>query len=91
MNPGLNEKITGSYYRSDSACRLRPATSPKQKGQHKSRQESADVRHVSDATRLRRVGNGTHAAKKLQNDPHLNGYQRGNLNHLLTLQYFVIL
>src|SRR4030042_1314022 len=73
---------------SDSACRLRPATPTKQKGQHKPRQKSTDVRHVSDATRLRGVGNGTDAAEKLQNDPHPNDYQRGHLDHLLTLQYF---
>jgi len=30
------------YHRSDSARRLRPATSTKQKGQHKPRQKSAD-------------------------------------------------
>src|SRR5665647_680759 len=71
----------------DSACRLRPATSTKQKGQHKPRQKSADVRHVSDATRLRCVGNGTDAAKKLQNEPHPNDYHRGHLKHLLSLQY----
>ena len=72
----------------DSACRLRPPTPTKHKGQHKPRQKSADVRHVSDATRLRCVGNGTDAAKKLQNDPEPNGHQRGHLNHLLALQYF---
>ena len=75
------------FYRSDSARRLRPATSTKQKGQQKPRQKSADVRHVSDATRLRCVGNGTDAAKKLQNDPEPNDYQGRHLNHLLTLQY----
>ena len=74
-------------HRRDSARRLRPATPTKQKGQHKSRYKSADVCHVSDATRLRSVGNGTDAAKKLQNDPHPNDYQGGHVNHLLALQY----
>src|SRR5665647_964406 len=72
----------------DSARVLRPATPTKQKGQHKPRQKSADVRHVSHATRLRCVGNGADAAKKLQNDPEPNDYQRGHLNHSLGLQYF---
>jgi hypothetical protein len=75
------------YHRSDSARRLRPTTPTKQEGQHKPRQKSADVRHVSDATRLRCAGNGTDAAKKLQNDPDPNDYQRWYLNHLLALQY----
>jgi hypothetical protein len=75
------------YHRAISARRLRPATPTKQKGQHKPRQKSADVRHVSDATGLRCVANGTDAAKKLQNDPHPNDYQRRHLNHLLALQY----
>ena len=75
------------YHRSDSARRLRPATPTKQKGQHKPRQKSADVRHVSDATRLRCVGNGTDPAKQLHNDPDPNDYQRGHLNHSLALQY----
>ncbi len=73
--------------RSDLTCQPRRRFSSKQKGQHKPRQKSADVRHVSDATRLRCVGNGTDAAKKLQNDPEPNDYQRRHLNHLLTLQY----
>ena len=68
-----------------SARRLRPTTSTKQKSQHKPRQKSADVGHESDAPRLRRVGNGTDAAKKLQNEPHPNDYQRRRLNHLLAL------
>ena len=58
----------------------------KQKGQHKPRQKSADVRHISDATRLRCVGNGADAAKQLQSDPHPNDDQRWHLNHLLALQ-----
>ena len=53
------------YHRSGSARGLRPGTPTKQKGQRKPRQKSADVRHVSDATRLRCVGNGTDAAKPL--------------------------
>src|SRR5665811_1713751 len=72
---------------SDSARRLRPTTPTEQKGQHKPRQKSADVRHEGDATRLRGVGNGTDAAKKLQSEPYPNDYQRGHLNHLLALQY----
>ena len=51
---------------SDLARRLCPTTSTKQEGQHKPRQKAADVRHEGDATRLRGVGNGTDAAKKLQ-------------------------
>jgi len=58
-------------YSSDSAGRLRPATPTKQKAQHKPRQESTNVRHVSDAT-LRCAGNGTDAAKKLQHEPDPN-------------------
>ena len=73
----------------DSARGLRIATPTKQKGQHKPRQKSADVRHVGDATHLRCVGNGTDAAKKLQNDPEPNDNQRGHLNHSLRLQYLI--
>ncbi len=62
------------HHRRDSASRLGPTTPTKQKGQHNPRQKSADVRHVSNATRLRCVGNGTNAAKKLQNDPDPNDY-----------------
>ena len=43
--------------------------------------------HVSHAPRLHCVGNGTDAAKKLQNDPESNGYERGHLNDSLALQY----
>ena len=75
------------YHRSYSVRRLRPGTPAKQKSQHKPREKSADVRHVSDTTSLRCVGNGTDAAKKLQNDPDLNDYKRGHLNHSLALQY----
>ena len=75
------------YHRLGSARGLRPATPTKQKGQSKPRQKSADVRHVSDATRLRCVGNGTDAAKKLQSNPEPDDYQRGHLNHSLALQY----
>ena len=74
-------------HHSDSARRLRPATPTKQKGQHKPCDKSADVRHISHAARVRCVGNGTDAAKKLQNDPEPNDYQRGHLHHLLALQY----
>src|SRR5450759_1637983 len=85
--PSILDSSTMIYFRSDSARGLRPATPTKQEGQHKPGQKSADVRHVSDATRLRGIGNGTDAAKKLQKDPDPNDYQRGHLNHSLALQY----
>ena len=76
------------YRLSDSARRLRPATPTKHTGQHKPCDKSADVRHVSHAARVRCPSNGTDAAQKLRDDPELNDYQCGHLNHLVALQCF---
>jgi hypothetical protein len=61
----LSAVCTNYEYHSDSTGQARRRISSKQKCQHKPRQKAADVRHVSDATRLRCIGNGTDAAKKL--------------------------
>ena len=46
-----------------------PATPAKPKGQDEPGDKATDVCHISHPAGLRRVGNGTDAARRLQNDP----------------------
>src|SRR6185503_8185328 len=63
-----------------SARRLR-LSSPKQKRQHKTSDESADVCHVSYPALLRGPGDRTDPAYELQNDPEPDHYEGGHWDH----------
>jgi hypothetical protein len=67
---------------------MRPAPATEQKSQHKPRRKSANVRHISDTTRIPCTSNRTDAAEKLQDNPKPNDYQCRYLNDLSALQHF---